>query len=172
MCSKKIEKRQRVDSDEIVETGEQKIVEMLEVKGKYCPIQVIDDECMSAVSSEFARPNEEMSRAIAALEDIEDYEQVLSLVEAVNDDTVEEIQKAKRFDKSIADGCVLQTPTIVESPPIGLTESPLEDVGSGLFPQLQESGESFYEIADEAEQINDELDSELAALLAELENIF
>lgn len=172
MCPKKIENRNRTDLDEIIETGEQRIMEKLEIEGKYYPIQAIDDECTSAVSSKFALPNEEISRAIAALEDIEANEQVLSLIEAVDDDTVEEVQKARSFANSVADGCVLKKPTIVEFPPTGLTEPPIEGVGSDLHAQFQESGMSFQEIADEAEQINDELDSELAALVAELENIF
>lgn len=172
MCPKKIENRNRTDLDEIIETGEQLIMEKLEIEGKYYPIQAIDDECASAVSSKFALPNEEISRAIAALEDIETNEQVLSLIEAVDDDTVEEVQKARSFANSVADGCVLKKPTIVEFPPAGLTESPIEGVGSDLRAQFQESGMSFQEIADEAEQMNDELDSKLAELIAELENIF
>ena len=170
--SKKIENRHRTDLDEIIEIGEQRIMEKLEIKGKYYLIQTIDDECPSAVSSKFAPPNEEISHAIAALEEIETNEQVLSSIEAVDDDTVEEIQKALSFANSIADGCVLQMSTIVEFPPTGLTEFPIEDVGSELPAQFQESGRGFQKIADEAEQINDELDSELSALVAELENIF
>lgn len=170
MCPKKIENRHRTDLDEIIENGEQRIMEKLEIEGKYYPVQAIDDECTSAVSSTFALPNEEISRAIA-LEDVETYEQVLSLIETVDDDTVEEIQKARSFANSIADGCVLKQPTIVEFPPAGLT-APIEDVGSDFPAQFQESGKSFQEIAGEAGQINDELDSELAALVAAFENIF
>lgn len=48
----------------------------------------------------------------------------------------------------------------------------IEDVGSEIPVQFQESGRSFQEITDEAERINDELDFELDALVAELENIF
>lgn len=172
MCPKKIENRNRTDLDDIIETGEQRIMEKLEIEGKYYPIQAIDDECSSEVSSKFALPNKEISRAIASLEDIETYEQVLSSIEAVEDDTVEEIKKAQSFANSVADGCVLKKPTIMEFPPTGLTESPFEDVGSDFPAQFQESGMSFQEIADEAEQINEELDSKLAELIAKLENIF
>lgn len=73
MCPKRIEQRQRVDLDEIVETGEQKIMEMLEIESKHYPVQVIDNDCVSSVSSKFALPNEEINRTIAALEGIDDY---------------------------------------------------------------------------------------------------
>lgn len=72
MCPKRIEQRQRVNLDEIVEAGEQMIMEMLEIKGNYYPVQVIDDDCIAAASSKFALPNEEMSRTISLLEGIDD----------------------------------------------------------------------------------------------------
>ena len=44
---------------------------MLEIDGEYSPMQVIDDDCMAAVPEKFVPPNEGISRAIAALEEIE-----------------------------------------------------------------------------------------------------
>lgn len=70
MCPK-IEKRQKDDSDEIAETGEQKLMEMLEIKGTYYPIQVIDEEDEASVSS-FGLPNEGICHFISALEEIDD----------------------------------------------------------------------------------------------------
>lgn len=83
MCPKKIENRNRTDLDEIIETGEQRIMEKLEIEGKYYPIQAIDDECSSAVSSKFAPSNEDINRYIAALEEID----------GVSNDVVDEIRK-------------------------------------------------------------------------------
>lgn len=75
MGSRKIEKRGKAEQAkhelEICEIGEDKIKEA-EGTLTWGGIEAIDDECSWAVSSRFALPNEDISRTIAALEQIDD----------------------------------------------------------------------------------------------------
>ena len=75
MGPRKIEQRGKADQAkhelEICEIGEDKIKEA-EGTLTWGGIEAIDDECSWAVSSRFALPNEDISRAIAAFEQIDD----------------------------------------------------------------------------------------------------
>lgn len=75
MGSRKIEQRGKAEQAkhelEICESGEEKIKEAEGIL-TWGGIEAIDDECSWAVSSRFALPNEDISRAIATLEQIDD----------------------------------------------------------------------------------------------------
>ena len=75
MGSRKIEQRGIAErakhESEICEIGEDRIKEA-EGTLTWGGIEAIDDECSCAVSSRFAPPNEDISRMIAALEQLDD----------------------------------------------------------------------------------------------------
>lgn len=72
---KKPEARQRIESaakkgQEILELGEQRLKEAEERQFLFSEeIEIFDDECMSAVSSQFGYPSEEICCAITAFDD-------------------------------------------------------------------------------------------------------
>lgn len=180
MCSKKIEKRQRVASDELVETGEQKIMEMLEIKGEYIPIQSIDDENMWSVSSQF-RESDAIARTIAFEEqekvykphkpknEEDSYKQVLESIEVLEDDTNDIIQGNKnqtnnlcRFDNMPISNIHPNLHTFEINIP--------DDVSISLE---TDENQDFNEIATESEKfLDDEFGIATTQLLEDLEGIF
>ena len=159
MGSLKLEQRQKVEDSrergqEIQETGEQKLEEADASAQALEQIEAIDDDDQAAV--ETARNDSEgIAKALAESEITEPGSEVGEALKETSQESTEysdtEMSDAEKATEMTAD---------------------YEGTGQELSEHLQESGEEFREIAEQSDQTNEDLQSQLNQIAAQLEGVF
>ena len=148
------------------------------------------------VEADSERGQEIVEIAKEKIEEAEASERALSSIEAVDDDTSQAVEKARSESEAIAKGVAESE---IEEPGERVSDSfsetneeateysdkelenadtaadavgDYESIGSDLSDEFRESGNEFKEIADSADQENDEMTSKLEKEIEELEGVF
>lgn len=159
MGSLKLEQRQKVESDqergrEVQESGEQKLEEAEASQGAMEQIEAIDDDDKAALDA--ARSESDgIAKAIAESEIKEPGREIGESLKETSEQSTEysetEMADAEKASEMVG----------------GYSE-----VGGELSSELQGSCQEFQDIAEESDQVNDELQSEYDQLAAALEGVF
>lgn len=159
MGSIKLEQRQKVESNqergrEVQEGGEEKLEEAEVSNAALEQIEAVDDDDKAALDA--ARSESDgIAKALAESEIKEPGREVGESLK----ETSEQSNEYAETEKSDAEKA-------------STMEGDFSGVGSELAGELQESGQEFMDIAEEADQINDELEAEFEQLAAALEGVF
>lgn len=159
MGSLKLEQRQKVEcaqekGGEIKEAGEQKLEEAEASQGAMEQIEAIDDDDKAALDA--ARSESDgIAKAIAESEVKEPGREVGDSLKENAEQSAEyseiEMADAEKASEMVGD---------------------YSEVGGGLSGELQKSAQEFQEIAEESDQVDDELQSEYDQIVASLEGVF
>ena len=159
MGQKKIEMNQRVEADkergqEIAEKGDQKIEEAEASKEAITSIEIVEDDDEKAVEQGI-KDSDAIARGLAETD-------VKEPGERVSESLKETSEQSKEYSEIEMQGSAKATEMTAD----------YSGVGSEVSSELQQSGQEFQEIADGADQENDELNSRVDQIVASLEGIF
>ena len=139
---------------EVRENAEQKIDEAQESKEALDQIEAIDDDDKAALQ-EAINESRDIAQGIAENEITTPGSEISSSLEGISEQSSEysetEIQDSEKASGTIGD---------------------FQGPGAELASKLQESGESFRELADESSEMNEEMQSEFQQDAATLESVF
>lgn len=159
MGQRKLEQTQKVEADkeagqEILESGDQRIQEAQESEAALSSIEIVDDDDESAI--EQAR-----SESSAIAKGIAESE-----MKAPGEMISESLKETSNESNDLSDIEMQGASTAQEM------TADYSGVGSALSSELQQSGQEFREIANEADQTSNEIKAALDQAISDIEGVF